>query len=102
MRTHLLLTQSLTNLLPSDFSANCKRNCWRCQPMVTERVRLVSVWDATASGDQPRAGQNIDMFDPKIESYHGLSHSVTQSVCKQFFFYQTKGKTSLSAQCVAV
>ena len=96
MRTHLLLTQSLTNLLPSDFSANCNRNCWRCQPMVTERVRLVSVWDATASGDQPRAGQNIDMFDPKIESYHGLclGHSVTQSVC-QIFFNQMEAKTSL-------
>ena len=95
MRTHLLLTQSLTNLLPSDFSANCKRNCWRCQPMVTERVRLVRVWDATTSGDQPRAGQNIDMFDPKIESYHGLylGHSVTQSVC-QFFFKQMEAKTS--------
>ena len=49
----------------------------------------------------------IDMFDPMIESYSGLclghsvSHSVCQSLCPQFF-YQTKGKTSLSAQCVAV
>ena len=48
---------------------------------------------------QRRREKNIDKFDIRILSW-SLPWSVSHSLCPQFF-YQTKGKTSLSVQCVA-